>query len=45
MIATAPQPLQSSQADAPTYVELIKAILSETLNDQGLWADGDELDV
>ena len=44
MIATAPQPFQFSQPDAPTYVEIIKAILSETLNDQGLWDEGDEVE-
>jgi hypothetical protein len=42
MIATAPQPLQSlqsSQVDSPTYIEVVKAILSETLNAQGLGVD------
>ena len=44
MIATAPQPLQSNPADAPTYVEIIKGILSETLNAQGFWIDDYDMD-
>jgi hypothetical protein len=40
MIVTAPQPvqaqsLQSGSADAPTYIEVVKAILAQTLNGQG----------
>lgn len=44
MIATAPQPVQKSQADTPTYIEVIKAILAETLNAQGLDFDATEIE-
>ncbi len=44
MIATAPQPLQSSSIETPTYIEVVKAILAETLNTQGIGIDADDMD-
>ncbi|NJN20932.1 MAG: hypothetical protein HC812_06705 [Leptolyngbya sp. RL_3_1] len=50
MIVTVPQPvqaqsLQSGSADAPTYIEVVKAILAQTLNDQGIGFERDDADV
>lgn len=44
MIATAPQPVQYNPTEFPTYIEIVKAILAETLNAQGLGIDADDMD-